>query len=210
MRYLVAVVAGTFVALLLFLLMHALVGGRDGFQRPDDTGRMIDFVRVRAEEVVQTRERQVPRKPPPPDKPPPPPQMQTQAPQQVVRQTLDIETPDISVGFTGGPVVAAAWQAGDVGGDGDSIPIVRIEPTYPRDALMRGLEGVVRVRFTVLPDGSVANPVVISADPPRVFNREATRAVLRWKFRPRIVDGVAVSREVEQDIEFTLDAATGS
>jgi protein TonB len=206
MRFLVSIVAGTLMALLLFLLMHALVGGRDGFQRPEDTGRMIDFVRVRAEEIIQTRERQVPRKPPPPDKPPPPPQLQTQAPQQVVRQTLDIETPDISMGFTGGPVVAAAWQAGDSAGDGDIIPIVRIEPTYPRDALLRGLEGWVRVRFTILPDGSVANPTVVGADPPRVFNREATRAILRWKFRPRIVDGVAVEREAEQTIDFNLDA----
>lgn len=207
MRFLLAVVAGTIVALVLFLLMHMLIGGRDGFERPEDTGRMIDFVRVRAEEIVQTRERQVPRKPPPPDKPPPPPQLQTQAPQQVVRQTLDIETPDISVGMTGGPVVAAAWQAGDVGNDGDIIPIVRIEPSYPRDALLRGLEGWVRVRITILPDGSVGNASVIAAEPPRVFNREAVRAVLRWKFKPRIVDGVAVEREAEQTIDFNLDNA---
>lgn len=205
MRFLVSIVAGIFVALLLFLLMHALVGGRGGFQRPDDAGRMIDFVRVRAEEIVQTRERQVPRKPPPPDKPPPPPQLQTQAPQQVVRQTLDIETPDISIGMTGGPMVAAAWQAGDVSQDGDVIPIVRIEPSYPRDALMRGQEGWVKVRLTILADGSVGNATVIGAEPPRVFNREAVRAVLRWKFKPRIVDGVAVERTGETTIEFNLD-----
>jgi periplasmic protein TonB len=204
MRFLVSVGAGVFVALLLFLLMHTLIGGRDGFQRPDDHGRVVDFVRVRADEVVQLRERTPPRKPPPPDKPPPPPQLQTQAPQETQQQVLDIETPNISVGFTGGPVVAAAWAAGDNVGDGDIIPIVRIEPTYPRDALLRGLEGWVRVRFTIAPDGSVLNPQVIAADPPRVFNREATRAILRWKFRPRIVDGVAVSREAEQTIEFNL------
>lgn len=207
MRFLLAVVAGTIMALVLFLLMHALIGGRDGFERPEDSGRVIDFVRVRAEEIVQTRERHVPRKPPPPDKPPPPPQLQTQAPQQVVRQTLDIETPDISVGMTGGPVVAAAWQAGDVGQDGDVIPIVRIEPTYPRDAALRGLEGWVKVKLTILPDGSVGNATVIGAEPPRVFNREAIRAVLRWKFKPRIVDGVAVEREATTTIDFNFDNA---
>jgi len=207
MRFLLAVVAGTIMALVLFLLMHALIGGRDGFKRPEDSGRVIDFVRVRAEEIVQTRERRVPRKPPPPDKPPPPPQLQTQAPQQVVRQTLDIETPDISVGLTGGPVVAAAWQAGDVGQDGEAIPIVRIQPTYPRDAAVKGIEGWVRLRLTILPDGSVGSATVVDADPPRIFNREAVRAVLRWKFKPRIVDGVAVEREATQTIDFSLDDA---
>ncbi|MGD9387453.1 MAG: energy transducer TonB [Gammaproteobacteria bacterium] len=205
MRFLLSVVSGVVVALLLFLLMHALIGGRDGFERPPDTGRVVEFVRVRADEIVQTRERRVPKKPPPPDKPPPPPQLQTQAPQQQVKQVLDIETPDISVGFTGGPVVAAAWQAGDSMGDGDIIPIVRIEPTYPRDALMRGIEGSVKIRLTILPDGSVGDAQVVDADPPRVFNREAIRAVLRWKFKPRIVDGVAVSREATVDVGFSLN-----
>lgn len=204
MRFIVSIGAGVLMALLLFLLMHTLIGGRDGFQRPNDTGQVVDFVRVRAEEIVQTRERRVPKKPPPPDKPPPPPELQTQAPQQQVKQTLDIETPDISVGFTGGPVVAAAWQSGDNMGDGDVIPIVRIEPNYPRDALLKGIEGWVRVRITIMPDGSVMNPQVIDSNPRRVFDREALRAVLRWKFRPRIVDGQAVSREAEQTIEFSM------
>jgi protein TonB len=205
MRFLVAIVSGVVMALLLFLLMHALIGGRSGFERPEDTGRVVDFVRVRADEIVQTRERQVPKKPPPPDKPPPPPQLQTQAPQQQVKQVLDIETPDISVGFTGGPVVAAGWQAGDNMGDGDIIPIVRIEPSYPRDAALKGIEGYVKVMLTILPDGSVGEARVIEANPPRIFNREAIRAVLRWKFKPRIVDGQAVSREAEQTIEFNLN-----
>lgn len=205
MRFLLSIAAGVLMALLLFLLMHALIGGRDGFERPEDSGRVVDFVRVRAEEIVQTRERRVPRKPPPPEKPPPPPKLQTQAPQKQVKQVLDIETPDISVGMTGGPVVAAAWQAGDSMGDGDVIPIVRIEPTYPRDALLRGIEGWVRVRFTIAPDGSVLDPSVIESQPPRVFDREAIRAILRWKFRPRIVDGQPVARPAEQTIEFKMN-----
>jgi hypothetical protein len=45
---------------------------------------------------------------------------------------------------------------------------------------------------------------VIAAEPPRIFNREAMRAILRWKFRPRIVDGQPVSREAEQVIEFKI------
>lgn len=205
MRFLAAIMAGTVVALLLFLLMQRLVGGGDGFERSDARGEVVDFVRIRGEEILQVRERQVPRKPPPPDKPPPPPQLQTQVRQQAPRQPLDIETPDIAIGLSGGPALGAAWSATDLGVDGDVVPLVRIEPNYPREAVMRGLEGWVRVRFTILPDGSVANPTVVAAEPPRIFNQEAMRAILRWKFRPRIVDGQAVAREAEQTIDFRLD-----
>lgn len=205
MRFIAALAAGSVVALLLFLLMHALVGGRDGFQRGPDSGKVVDFVRVRPDEIVQTRERLLPRKPPPPDKPPPPPRLQLAAPRQAVRQVLDIETPSIAIGLSGGPVVTAGWQSGDVGSDGDVVPIVRIEPHYPRDALLRRIQGWVQLRFTINPDGSVSDPVVIAAEPPRIFNREAQRAILRWKFRPRIVDGQPVSREAEQIIEFKIN-----
>jgi periplasmic protein TonB len=204
MRLLVAAVGGLCVALLLFLLMHALVGGREGFQRGPDTGKVVDFVRVRPEEIVQTRERQIPREPPPQDEPPPPPALETAAPREAVRQVLDIEMPELAIGLTGGPALATAWRPGDAGGDADVIPIVRIEPQYPREALMRGIEGWVQLRFTINPDGSVADPEVIAAEPPRLFNREAVRAILRWKFRPRIVDGQAVSRQAEQIIEFKI------
>jgi periplasmic protein TonB len=146
------------VSLLLFLLMHALVGGRDGFQRGADAGRVVEFVRVKQEQVVQTRERQVPREPPPPDAPPPPPALQTPHAQQVTRQVLDIETPDIPIGLTGGPAIATSMATGRSRRRRDVIPIVRIEPQYPREALLRNIEGWVQLRFTINPDGSVATP----------------------------------------------------
>lgn len=206
MRLPAAIAGGTCVALLLFLLMQALVGGHEGFRHDADPGKVVDFVRIRPEEAVQTRDRRLPREPPPPDKPPPPPRLETAARQEVTRQVLDIETPEITIGLTGGPAVAAAWQQGDIGADAEVIPIVRVEPQYPRDALLRNIEGWVRLGFTINPDGSVSDPQVLAADPPRVFNREAMRAILRWKFRPRIVDGQPVPRQAEQIIEFKIDA----
>jgi protein TonB len=120
---------------------------------------------------------------------------------------MDIETPDIDVGFSGSGPYLGSWQAGDPASEGDVIPIVRIEPQYPREALLKGIEGWVRVRFTILEDGTVDDPIVVEAEPRRLFNRAAIRAILRWKFKPRIVDGQAVRREAEQVIDFKLDNA---
>jgi protein TonB len=63
-------------------------------------------------------------------------------------------------------------------------PISTPAPNYPPDAFRAGQAGEVQVEFTVNPDGSVSNVRVVRASPPRVFDREATSAVRRWRFEP--------------------------
>lgn len=57
-------------------------------------------------------------------------------------------------------------------------------PSYPPDALREGRSGEVVVEFTVNADGSVSNPRVVRASPPRMFDRAALNAVRRWRFQP--------------------------
>ena len=89
--------------------------------------------------------------------------------------------------------------------EGDIIPLVVIRPMYPRDAAMKGITGWVKVEFTITEVGTVKDPRVIDAEPPRIFNREALRAILKWKFKPRVVDGIAVERPASQVIDFNLE-----
>ncbi len=88
--------------------------------------------------------------------------------------------------------------------DSDLIPINRIEPRFPREALMREISGRVRIAGTVARDGSVLEAHVVVSQPAGVFDRSALRAVRQWKFKPRIKDGQAVEREFEQTINFML------
>jgi protein TonB len=89
--------------------------------------------------------------------------------------------------------------------EGDVVPVVIIRPLYPREAALAGIEGWVRLEFTITATGAVRDPRVVDAQPPRIFNREAIRALLKWKFKPRVVDGVAVQRRATQVIDFSLD-----
>ena len=68
MRFLGSIALGVVMAFVLFLIMHALVSNNEGFERSDDAGKLIDFVRVRPEEMTIKKEREVPKKPPPPKK----------------------------------------------------------------------------------------------------------------------------------------------
>lgn len=63
-------------------------------------------------------------------------------------------------------------------------PISMPAPRYPPDALRSGTAGDVLVEFTVGTSGEVTDVRVLRANPPRLFDREATNAVRRWKFEP--------------------------
>jgi TonB family protein len=68
-------------------------------------------------------------------------------------------------------------------------PIARPAPEYPAAALRKGLEGWVRLSFTVGVDGRVKSPVVVEAQPARVFDRAALAALATWRYEPRRVNG---------------------
>lgn len=203
MRYIISLILGFVVAIALFGLMRELVSGTDEAQVKAEDVKFVDFVRVKRDESTRTKERQAPEKPQPPDKPPPP---QVSAQQQNMRPNppqLNISMPNIGASFAGtGPYLGSPFSAGFNAGDGDLIPIVQIEPQYPREALTNCIGGVVELRFTVLEDGSVDDPSVISSNPPRLFDRSAMRAIMRWKFKPRIVDGRPVKREATLPMNF--------
>jgi TonB family protein len=87
----------------------------------------------------------------------------------------------------------------------DIVPLVRIPPDYPPEALASRTEGWVRIEFTISTNGSVRDAAVIAAEPPGVFDEAALRAISRWRYNPRIVNGIAVERSgVQTEIRFAL------
>jgi len=90
--------------------------------------------------------------------------------------------------------------------DGEATPIVRINPRYPPAAARDGIQGWVQLRFTIDETGGVTDVEVIDSEPRRVFDQEARRALLRWKYKPKVVDGKAVRQPGQTvQLDFTLD-----
>ena len=200
-----SIAGGVFVALVLFLLMDTLISGGRGQQGAATAGQIVDLIRVQEDEIVQTKKRVRPKKPPPPKDPPPPPKLKVSSEAKPQKNPMRIDLPKIDVsGAGGGGPFIGKWEPGDPAAEGEAVPIVRIDPQYPREALMDGTEGYVRFRVLIGPDGSVMDVEVVEAAPGRLFVRNATRAVRRWKFKPRIVDGVAVERWATTSIVFEL------
>jgi protein TonB len=206
MRFVASTTIGVLVALLLFWLMDTLISGSDRLERNRDEAVRLDFIKVDQDELEQVKKREPPPEPEPPKEPPPPPKMTVDNPDQPRQDMPDIEMPRIDLGLTSGSgPYLGNWSAGDPGAEGDVIPIVRIEPQFPREALLKGIGGWVEVEFTIEPDGSVSDPKIIDSQPPRIFDRNALRAIYKWKFKPRIVDGKPVARRARQRMEFSIN-----
>ena len=206
MRILIALGGGLIVALLLFWFDLFLISGRDTHKEDMEPVSVVNFIRVHEDEFTQFKKRQKPKEPEPPKKPPPPPKLSVQDTSKPPPVPMNIDMPKIDVPVaTGGGPYLGNWQENMSAAEGDVIPIVRIDPQWPREALLNGIEGWVKVEFTILADGTVTDPVVLEAEPRRMFDRNALRAILKWKFKPRIIDGKPVERRATQTIEFSLD-----
>lgn len=82
------------------------------------------------------------------------------------------------------------------------VPISRPPPSYPREALSRGVGGTVRVQVTVAPDGRVERMEVAQTSGNRFLDRAAMEAVRRWRFNPAIRNGQPVSATVVIPVDF--------
>ncbi|HMB58535.1 MAG TPA: energy transducer TonB [Xanthomonadales bacterium] len=209
-RLIIAAIVAVGVTFGLFLFMHKLISSGSGDRAALDAIAGIHFGPVEIPDDIATKSRRIPPKPPPPKTPPPPPKMQISKVDQPVQNMPQMNMPDIDVPMVGGEgMFIGNFQQVDKTAEGDIIPVVVIRPMYPRDAALSGIEGWVKVEFTITPVGTVQDPRVVDANPSRIFNREAIRAILKWKFKPRVQDGVAVERRATQIIEFNLDQAGG-
>ena len=204
MRVIISGLSGTVIALLLFWIMQSLISGGRDLNTDRDQGLRLDFIQVDQDELERIKERKPPPEPEPPKKPPPP-KLVVNNPDPPKQNMPKMDMPKISLGVASGEgPYLGGWSADSPGVDGDVIPIVRIDPQWPREALLDGISGYVILEFTIEADGSVSDAVVVESEPRRLFDRNAVRAIYKWKFKPRVVDGRPVARRASTRIDFQL------
>jgi len=185
-RLFIGLVMATVVTLSLFWLMQYLIETADRTLNDSGAGNLVDFVRVKRDEAIERRQLK-PKKPPPPDSPPPQPptpQLDNLNPnaEKIAISAVPVET---DIEMTGGFSLGV--------GEGDYLPIVKVAPIYPNRALTRGVEGYCVVQYTVTRQGTTKDPVVIEDQcTSSLFHRASLNAALKFKYKPRIMDGEAV------------------
>ena len=198
LRFPAAIAIALVVTFGLFWTMQALIGVggelKEGVASP-----RIEFVRLKRDSSPIEKKREPPKREKP-DAAPPPPEMnlaKNMNPSDAVGEIIPMADTAVELG--------KATSLGAGGGDRDVVPLVRVDPQYPPKARQRRIEGYVDIEFTIGPAGSVQNPRVIGASPPSVFDQAALRAVRRWRYNPKVVDGTAVERHgVKVRLRFEL------
>jgi len=187
------------VTLFLFWAMQALVGV-EGELKDARPSPKIEFVRLKRDTSPEEKKREPPKREKP-DTPPPPPDISTSKASLNPGEGVGAIAPSVDPGEAlGGGVGTAA------GADRDVVPLVRIEPDYPIRARQRGVEGWVVVGFTISKAGSIKNARVVAANPPDVFNKAAVQAVRKWKYNPKIKEGVPVERPgIQVRLDFEME-----
>lgn len=168
----------------LFLIMTLLVAG-DGTVNLDNDqpARFIDIIQDIDDQPPQRMEREI-EKPPVVEEPP-----------QIDPPEVTIAAPDklnLSIGRanTGDNLDLGSIDLGP-SSDGEYMPLVRVQPVFPRRALERGIEGYAIVELTVGADGSVPPDTirVLEAEPKGYFERAAINAAQKFKYKPKVVNG---------------------
>lgn len=195
LRYSIGLAFGTAFMLVLFWVMWSLISV------PVDVAEMrqatrVEFTRMRQDTEAQKKQQEKPQ----PDKPPPVPEVpQMDFAKGSVENNVAQLTPTVDASS------AMSKMKMTAGSDRDIIPLVRINPEYPPRALSRGIQGWVIVQFTISATGTVKDQKVVDSSN-NIFDDAALKAIARWRYNPKVEEGVAVERKgVQTKLVFQLE-----
>ncbi|MDX9874646.1 MAG: TonB family protein [Spongiibacteraceae bacterium] len=181
-RLIISAALAFVVTALLFILMPALIETADKSLDERPRTKLADIFMPQTE--IETRVDEVkPEKPAEPDQPPP----------DLVQP--DLSNPDIDttnmVNISPGQqrVDVNIDSSGMASSDGEYLPIVKVAPIYPRRAQSRGVEGYCIVEYTVTTSGAIRDPRPVDCQPQGYFENASVQAAMKFKYRPRVVDG---------------------
>ena len=175
----------------LFFIMVVLISLGDSGMKEDTSVKLADIVMPEREIDTFLSEVDKPEKP-------------EEQPEDIAQPELDLQPltgVDVSI-----PKPKANFSAGgSFFRDGEYIPLFKVQPIYPRRAQERGTEGFAIVSFTITESGTVENANALEGycgdpegpeeemRPCSIFNSASSRAALKLKYKPKIVDGKATA-----------------
>lgn len=197
-RALGSIALGVIMTFGLFVLMAKLVEQDQMYIAPEPLDTIGPITLQLEEEETIVRPKIKPLEPPT-TQPPSPPMIEETTPNETFST---IEVPSIGLGTE----FKIDTSIGSGMANQQATPAFRVDPTYPPTAARDGIEGWVKLSYTVAANGSVTDIQVLDAQPKRMFDRAARRALGKWKYKPKMEDGKPISQgNMQVVLEFKLD-----
>jgi TonB family protein len=83
-----------------------------------------------------------------------------------------------------------------------SLLLDKVQPSYPEQAVKAGLQGAVVLQAWIDKDGNVRDLKLV--DGSLLLGKAAVKAVKQWRYRPYLLNGVAVDAETYVTVNFRL------
>ena len=190
-KYAAGVGLSVIITTVLFFIMVILISLGDSGMKEDTSVKLADI--VMPERQIDTFMTEVEK----PEKP-------EEQPEDIAQPDVDLQ-PLTGLDVTISKPKAQKMTGGSFFRDGEYIPLFKVTPIYPRRAQERGTQGYALVKFTITESGTVENVEPVEGfcgDPTNpdtefrpctMFNSASSRAALKLKYKPKIVDGKAVA-----------------
>ena len=190
-KYAAGVGLSVLITTFLFFVMVILISLGDSGMKEDNSVKLADI--VMPERQIDTFMSEV-------DKPEKP----EEQPEDIAQPDLDLQ-PLTGIDVSIAKPKAKFNSGGSFFRDGEYIPLFKVQPIYPRRAQERGTQGFAIVSFTITESGSVENAKALEGycgdptgpesemRPCTMFNSASSRAALKLKYKPKIVDGKATA-----------------
>jgi protein TonB len=195
-RIALALPLGAAVAAALLFMMHQLIANGEVPVAPASF-RIVEYTRIERTEAVRTENK----RPDPPSAPAAVPELALLDSRQETGNTIEVAVTEPEVRFLA-EIDGVRFESSD----GEYLPMYKASPQYPVHALRRRLEGYVIVEFVVTASGAVRDVFVVESSSP-IFEQAAVEAALKFKYKPRVVDGLPIEVSgVQNRISFKLNA----
>lgn len=181
----------------LFAVMAALVANNQSGPTEPKPTIPVTVMQAPDDSKVNKIERPKPKPPEPPKAQPKPTKMAADTSSEPTSFARNITMPQVQT--------SAGVGSFNKPTDSDARPVVRVNPKYPIKAATQGIEGWVLLSFNISEIGSVTNVQVIDSEPKRTFDSAAKKALKKWKYRAKVVNGKAITQEnLTVQLDFTM------
>lgn len=189
MRIFFAIISSVVISIAIFFGMHLMISSDNTVVKESKENRHLVYLREKKDSKIERKKRVKPKEP---IKKPQvkkikvvKTQLNTKVNNNVKIKPFKAVTKNIDISTISSLSGAQIESGPQTLFDANSLQVLkRVHPKYPRRAKIKKKSGHVQLSFLISQKGEVSNVMVINSTPQGLFEKNAIKAIKRWRFKP--------------------------